>query len=372
MKKTLLTLAIGALMVIAGVGSGIYLRMSTAGRRQTELSPQLVEFAKDPVEGSRVTVPLQFHNQSAGDVVIDGASGSCGCMEIVTHGGREFSSPITVKAGERIPVEVTISTAGRVGKHQFQVALHARSGSQAWDLTSVIKMQVRSGWRTRPRQLVFSDVVPGQKVEADIDVFDSHDDPGIAIKQLATTDPRVKVELIEAGDLMDDDADPFDLQDMRLKHRYRLHVQYVVPDRRALVADEAVILQSRESDRRLKIPIVCHIQPPAYRLSPLALLLPGESTDFAAFRRKIRCELGPGASGDLRVLQAPAFLKVTIERERPQTLTIVVRGKTGQPVRVGKDDAIVFGTKGSDAAAFTIPVLSNRFISGKQIGVLAN
>lgn len=365
MKRTLLLMMTGASFVIAGVGSGIYLRLARAAEDQSVLSPELVEFATDPIEGSRVTVPLQVHNKSPHDIVIENAAGSCGCMEILTHGRQPFTSPITVPAGSQIPVEVTISTAGRIGRHDFKVGLRARSGSRVWKLQSLIKLRIRSGWRTRPRQLVFSNVVPGQKVEADFDVFDSLDDPGIAIGKVSTTSADLKADVTRGPDLLGDGPDPFELQQMQLKHRYRVHVEYVVPESGRLLAEESVVLRSRKSMRRLAIPVLCHIRAPAYRLFPQSLMLPANLEDLASFRRTLRCELGTDAAGELQVLHAPPFLEVALARQQPRELTILVSGKQGTFAGPLSGESIVVGVRGGKSVAFRIPLFKAGALSGR-------
>lgn len=343
---------------LLGLAIGIFLySLTLRPAAGVGVQPEAVEIAVDPLQYQAVNVHLQVSNRSGKPARILRADTSCGCASLVTRGGIKMFEPLDLPAGGAIPWQVVIHTQGRIGAQDFMVYFEVETGGVVSRVTSTIKTRIRPALAIDPAAVEFHDVAPGEVRKASVVLFDGYADSGYEVAQTQVSDPqRVQAKVVPIFN-----ADTFNFPDSAssaasLRSRLRLEVSYTSPAHpRAIVQDEVVLEPKNGLHPRISVPILCRMTPPAYEVSPSTLSFATASLGQIV-RRTVRCRIRPGIDSAIRVLSAPSWAKVTVDRVDPLTADLQVTLDVPQSAPGPQIEPIVLGCGPSDPNRFSIPI----------------
>jgi hypothetical protein len=306
----LVVIAVGAL----GLSAGVLYRAMAHAEAGVFMEPAELTLVDDPLEPAVVKINLRLVNRGSTPIRITSATASCGCMTLVTQNGDVLSEPVDVAALGSIPWQVSIRTEGRIGRQSFWVTVNFdRQGSSGYTM-SKIYANVRPGWRAYPEDLIAGDVEAGILSVRDVTVYDAYPDPGIAVKEITSTNPSaVQGQLIpNDGSFSQDEWDTIG-RDPRLRKRFTIRVKLTPPNEAASLAEECIALVPESPKQQaLIIPVIYSLRKPKYGFVPEKLVIVLSPLNTGKIVRTVTCNFRDGVNAGLRVVSSPSYSKISL------------------------------------------------------------
>lgn len=347
--------ALGTIAVVAGltffVGRGIW---SGADLRRVVLEPSILEFV-DPVrEGEVPLAHLSLRNGSAQPVLLESVVASCGCMEVVTRGGKTVSQPIALAPGERLPLRVRLNTQGYSGDREFAVGTAGSGGDDVrgrFSAAAFIRLQVLAGLRVEPQTVVLYSKPGEREARSELTLFDAFPDPGVTIKQVRYSDEqRFRGTLEPFGP--DQQATP---RETGWTPRSRLRLVFLVPENGIESVGEHVEFVPEDSSQpAVRVPVIWRAPPPPIGLTPRVLVLECDRLG-EKLTRKVQCAINDRSVGELAVLQKPPHVNVRVRDVAPGQKIIEFDCILTDPSQCGSFD-VVLGNAATSKILCRLPV----------------
>jgi hypothetical protein len=290
-------------------------------------------------------------------LTVNSISGASRWIKVLFPSGELVKTPLAVSSGGSLVIEAALEPNGLFGRVHLPIEFECTHAGETLALTTEIDVHVAAGLRAFPESVMLADVDPDTPLQSVIDLFDAYPDQGIHVAQFESSNPeRLQVESVAEFErtvlpaMIDGMSNP--RQDFR--HRYRLKLTYRTPQEYGRWFDEHVSAIPENPDiPPFMIPVTGRTRAPDYDMSPNRLIV-AVSHDATVVQRRLKCRVAEGLPSDLRVLQAPDFVKAVVTAAPDGAyLDTQIAGPTNVKQLKGE---IELGVGESGAAVISVPV----------------
>lgn len=345
---------------LLGICTGVvYYAVRAAGSAEEDplvLEPSVLEIVDPALEGSDVKVSLMLRNTGEQPVQILAVKNSCGCLDLVTRGGKPLGTPLELDAGEAFPLQATIRTGKRGGSEGFGIGILYESGGKQSSCMSEIRLNVLPALRIVSGAQVFDAGEPGATITEEIGVGDAFPDPGIEVESVTNSRPeRVRIRLVDCEDstvYQQEQKEHLSDTAASAKQRYRIQVSYTAEEDG--FHDTIAVHPRNEEHEVLYIPVFFRGRKATQsRLYPRRLVIRAASAGETLEREVRYVQQSDQELSRLVVLDSPEFVSTEIERNAGGVWRIDL--KLTVPEETVEESSIVLGNEKRERVA-RIPV----------------
>lgn len=337
-------------VTLIGVLGGFAYRV-TLSHNAIVLEPSIVDLAESPYVGDKVPIHLRFCNGSASDVVITDVRQSCSCIEVATRDGDKIECPMSIKAGETLPLRlVLLALAGGNRTQAILVRVETPSGKTI-ECVSTIKFRAQAGLTASPESVVVHNSKMDTIVNTSVEIMDGMENAGVVVRKVEFSDAEQlqgQLERLASADRR------LQAEHEYLRTRYVLHLQITPHSMLADVDGFAVLIPEDRRFNSLRIPIHCFSPRSAYMLSPKILFVSGRPREQV--RRTVSLTVESDSMSDsLAVIKKPTSVSVDVSDVKSGRCMIGL--SFSLPAEPGDDSFdVVFGDGKSLGITCTLPV----------------
>ncbi len=333
------------------VGHGGWLRRDVP---DVVLEPEVVEFVEPVREGEVTSVHLAVRNASSQVAYVESVVASCGCMEVVTRGGKTVSQPIALAPGERLPLHVRLNTRGYSGAREFAVGAAGSGGNGMrgrFTAAAFIRLQVLAGLRVEPQTVVLHSEPGEREARSELTLSDAFPDPGVTIKQVRYSDEQHLRGTLEPVDPDQQVAS----RETGWTTRSRLRLVFLVPeDGIESVGEHVEFVPEDSSQPAERVPVIWRAPPPRIGLTQRVLVLEYDRLG-EKLTRKVQCAINDRSVGELAVLRKPPHVNVRIRDVAPGQKVIELDCILTNPSQCGSFD-VGLGNAATSEVLCRLPV----------------
>lgn len=181
---------LGASLAACGAALGIGVGW-VALAEEPRLEPTFVQVPRSVPQGEVLSAFFSLQNPSGRDCLIERVDASCGCMTIVSEGGRTLKTPFRISPREQRTLELQIATQGRRGLQEFLLDVRGAVGGRPFVRSARVQAHIEFPLFAEPHELYFRECEPGKVQSQLVRLIDFLPDPGVIVREVVPSNPSV-------------------------------------------------------------------------------------------------------------------------------------------------------------------------------------
>jgi hypothetical protein len=268
--------------------------------------PTNYQHAEPVLERQPVLIRLHLRNRSTETIQVNAIKPSCSCMSVVFP--KELANTKQTLAPQgRLAVPIRLDATNRFGSRRFSVVAECQVKGNTITVKSDIQVEVKAAPRAFPSAVYAHDRLPGERLEATVDIRDAYPDPGVAFSRVVTSNPQqLRAQLKRARE----EHDPG--REEGFQSRYTIDLTYTIPVDRDWCEEQIQVFSSDPAIPPLKIPVIVSCKRPRFLVSPRSITAFIPAQGEHPIRRTLECVSADGSAPNVVVTSLPPHTSVKL------------------------------------------------------------